>query len=81
VQHLDSLAIGPQQDDFAGSSPSQRSRESDPRTASRSVTYLTLIGGFASTIFLPISAALNGYLSWREIYRKRAFPCALTRAL
>lgn len=42
--------------------------ESDPRTASRSITYLTLIGGFASTIFWPISTALNGYLSWREIY-------------
>jgi MFS family permease len=42
--------------------------ESDPRTASRSITYLTLIAGFASTIFWPISAALTGYLSWREIY-------------
>ena len=42
--------------------------ESDPRTASRSITYLTLIGGFASTIFWPISTALTGYLSWREIY-------------
>ncbi|MBB4190039.1 putative MFS family arabinose efflux permease [Rhizobium aethiopicum] len=42
--------------------------ESDPKTASRSITYLTLIGGFASTIFWPISAALMGYLTWREIY-------------
>ncbi|MNY35656.1 hypothetical protein D3C86_1700810 [compost metagenome] len=42
--------------------------ESDPRSASRSITYLTLIGGFASTIFWPISATLTGYLSWREIY-------------
>jgi len=42
--------------------------ESDPHTASRSITYLTLIGGFASTIFWPISASLTGYLSWREIY-------------
>ncbi len=42
--------------------------ESDPRTASRSITYLTLIGGFASTIFWPISAALSGSMSWREIY-------------
>ncbi|MBX4949639.1 arsenite efflux MFS transporter ArsK [Rhizobium binae] len=42
--------------------------ESDPKTASRSITYLTLIGGFASTIFWPISAALMGYMSWREIY-------------
>ena len=42
--------------------------ESEPRSASRSITYLTLIGGFASTIFWPISAALAAYLSWREIY-------------
>nr|WP_176526728.1 arsenite efflux MFS transporter ArsK [Rhizobium subbaraonis] len=42
--------------------------ESSPRTASRSITYLTLIGGFASTIFWPIAATLTGYLSWREIY-------------
>ncbi len=42
--------------------------ESDPKTASRSITYLTLIGGFASTIFWPVSAALLGYLTWREIY-------------
>lgn len=42
--------------------------ESDPRSASRSITYLTLIAGFASTIFWPISAALSEYLSWREIY-------------
>lgn len=42
--------------------------EIEPKTASRSITYLTLIGGFASTIFWPISAALMGYLSWREIY-------------
>ncbi|TCU33382.1 MFS transporter [Rhizobium azibense] len=42
--------------------------QSDPRTASRSITYLTLIGGFASTIFWPITAALVGYLTWREIY-------------
>ncbi len=42
--------------------------ESDPRSASRSITYLTLIAGFASSIFWPISAALMEYLSWREIY-------------
>jgi predicted MFS family arabinose efflux permease len=42
--------------------------ENDPRTASRSITYLTLVAGFASTIFWPISAALTGFLSWREIY-------------
>ncbi|PZP53395.1 MAG: MFS transporter [Agrobacterium fabrum] len=42
--------------------------EADPRSASRSITYLTLIAGFASTIFWPIATALLDYLSWREIY-------------
>lgn len=42
--------------------------ENDPKTASRNITYLTLIGGFASTIFWPISAALLDVLTWREIY-------------
>ncbi|MBX4900095.1 arsenite efflux MFS transporter ArsK [Rhizobium bangladeshense] len=42
--------------------------EIDPRTAPRSITYLTLIGGFASTIFWPISAVLLDVLTWREIY-------------
>lgn len=42
--------------------------ENNPKTASRSITYLTLIGGFASTIFWPICAVLVGHLSWREIY-------------
>ncbi|PWR18336.1 arsenite efflux MFS transporter ArsK [Zavarzinia compransoris] len=39
-----------------------------PRTAQRSIVYLTLIGGFASTIFWPITAALHSVLSWREVY-------------
>ncbi len=42
--------------------------ESDAHSASRSITYLTLIGGFASTIFWPISSVLASHLSWREIY-------------
>ncbi|MDO5895552.1 arsenite efflux MFS transporter ArsK [Agrobacterium sp. Azo12] len=42
--------------------------ESQPRTASRSITYLTLVAGFASTIFWPIAAMLTAYLSWRQIY-------------
>ncbi|PYE87281.1 putative MFS family arabinose efflux permease [Phyllobacterium leguminum] len=42
--------------------------EAEPRSASRSITYLTLIAGFASTIFWPISATLLSYMSWREIY-------------
>lgn len=42
--------------------------ESRPTAASRSITYLTLIGGFASTIFWPIAASLHAHFSWREIY-------------
>lgn len=42
--------------------------ESRPKAASRSITYLTLIGGFASTIFWPIAANLHEDFSWREIY-------------
>lgn len=42
--------------------------EADPRSASRSITYLTLIAGLASTIFWPITTALLTYLTWREIY-------------
>lgn len=36
--------------------------------AQRSITHLTLIGGFASTIFWPITAALHDVMSWREVY-------------
>lgn len=42
--------------------------ERNPHTAPRGITYLTLIGGFASTIFWPISAALSDHFTWREIY-------------
>ena len=42
--------------------------EISPRTAGRSITYLTLIAGFASTIFWPITSALHSVLGWREIY-------------
>lgn len=42
--------------------------EREPKAAARSITYLTLMAGFASTIFWPISAALGDHLSWREIY-------------
>jgi MFS family permease len=42
--------------------------ESRPDAASRNITYLTLIAGFASTIFWPITAGLSEHLSWREIY-------------
>lgn len=39
-----------------------------PLTAQRSITYLTLIGGFASTIFWPITTALHAQLSWQNVY-------------
>lgn len=39
-----------------------------PATAQRSITYLTLIGGFASTAFWPITAALQAEMSWRYVY-------------
>ncbi|WP_454857538.1 arsenite efflux MFS transporter ArsK [Rhizobium binxianense] len=39
-----------------------------PQTAQRSITYLTLIGGFASTIFWPITTALHAQMSWQNVY-------------
>ncbi|MDK4720362.1 MULTISPECIES: arsenite efflux MFS transporter ArsK [Rhizobium] len=39
-----------------------------PHVASRSITYLTLIAGFASTIFWPITTALHAHLSWQKVY-------------
>lgn len=39
-----------------------------PQTAPRSITYLTLIGGFASTVFWPVTAALHHHFTWQEIY-------------
>lgn len=35
--------------------------------AGRRITHLTLIAGFASTIFWPLTSALHGMLSWREV--------------
>lgn len=34
----------------------------------RALTTLTLVAGFASTIFAPLTAALAGHLSWRSTY-------------
>lgn len=34
----------------------------------RSITHLTLIAGFASTLFWPLTATLHDYLTWREVY-------------
>jgi MFS family permease len=40
----------------------------DSVRAPRNITYLTLIAGFASTIFWPVTAVLHEHLSWREIF-------------
>jgi MFS family permease len=34
----------------------------------QALTALTLAAGFASTIFAPLTSALAGHLSWREVY-------------
>ncbi|KKB06822.1 major facilitator transporter [Devosia geojensis] len=38
------------------------------RGAQRSITLLTLIAGFASTVFWPLTSALHQVLTWREVY-------------
>ncbi|WFU13013.1 arsenite efflux MFS transporter ArsK (plasmid) [Rhizobium sp. CB3090] len=40
----------------------------NPKVAQRSITYLTLIAGFASTIFWPITTALNAHMAWQNVY-------------
>lgn len=37
-------------------------------SAQTSIVHLTLIAGFASTIFWPFTSWLHGVLSWREVY-------------
>ncbi len=39
-----------------------------PNRAQRSITHLTLIAGFASTLFWPITTLLHEHLTWREVY-------------
>jgi len=39
-----------------------------PQAAQRSITYLTLIGGFASTIFWPMTDALHAMMPWQHVY-------------
>jgi hypothetical protein len=39
-----------------------------PAVAQRSITYLTLIAGFASTLFWPITSALHAHLPWQDVY-------------
>lgn len=36
--------------------------------ARRAITLMTLMGGFASTVFWPITNALSGAVGWRETY-------------
>jgi MFS family permease len=37
------------------------------RNAARSITHLTLIAGFASTLFWPLTTALHEQLEWRDV--------------
>lgn len=39
-----------------------------PRAAQRSITYLTLIAGFASTVFWPVTSALHERMNWQGVY-------------
>lgn len=39
-----------------------------PTVAQRSITYLTLIAGFASTLFWPLTSSLHTHLSWQNVY-------------
>jgi hypothetical protein len=37
-------------------------------TAKSSIVHLTLIAGFASTIFWPMTSWLHGFMTWREVF-------------
>lgn len=39
-----------------------------PVGAQRSITHVTLIAGFASTLFWPLTSLLHEHLTWREVY-------------
>jgi MFS family permease len=39
-----------------------------PNRARRSITHLTLIAGFASTLFWPLTTLLHDHLRWNEVY-------------
>lgn len=39
-----------------------------PQGAQRSITHITLIAGFASSVFWPLTAWLHTGMSWREVY-------------
>lgn len=38
------------------------------QNARRSITHLTLIAGFASTLFWPLTTYLNDWIGWRDVY-------------
>jgi MFS family permease len=38
------------------------------KRATLSITHLTLIAGFASTLFWPFTTWLHGFLDWRQVY-------------
>lgn len=38
------------------------------KDAARRITHLTLIAGFASTIFWPLTSFLHAHMSWREVF-------------
>lgn len=40
----------------------------EPRAGQLSITYLTLIAGFASTLFWPITTYLHDHFDWRDVY-------------
>lgn len=42
--------------------------EHAPQDATRNITYLTLIAGFASSVFWPITTTLAAHFDWRTIY-------------
>jgi hypothetical protein len=42
--------------------------EIDPHRAGRSITWLTLIAGFASTLFWPLTTALHAHVTWQTVY-------------
>jgi len=61
-----------------------------PQTGQKSITHLTLIAGFASTLFWPITTELHEHLTWRQVYLAFAvlhlvvclpFHCWLARAM
>lgn len=39
-----------------------------PQGAQRSIIHLTLIAGFASSLFWPLTTALHAQLTWRQVY-------------